>query len=142
MSIRVLCLSGLVAAFVATSALPAEYGDHRPSSTAEQFQPRRHAHRLSFQLKLMWRREEHARLHALPREQRRGWLRAAWSRMSEQQKQAKIAELQAKWDALPPNVRQTLLEKKRQKREARRMHMNNPRGAQGQMEQPTGGTQH
>lgn len=142
MSIRLLCLSGALAAFAATSALPADYGTHPPSSAAGQYLPRRHADRLPFQLKLMWRREEHAKLKAMPREQRRGWLRAAWSHMSEKQKQAKYAELQAKWNALPANVRQALLEKKRQKREARRMHMQNPRGAAGEMNHTAGQTPH
>jgi hypothetical protein len=109
----------------------------------EQSMPRRHADRLPFELKLMWRREEHAKLHAMPREQRRGWLRTAWSQMSEPQKQAKMAELQARWNALPPNVQQTLLEKKRQKREARRMQMQRGgQGKQGQMEQPAERMQH
>src|SRR4051794_40381673 len=112
MSIRTLCLSGLVAAFAATSALSADYGDSRPSTAAGHYVPRRHADRLPFQLKIMWRREEHAKMRAMPREERHGWIRAAWSRMSEEQKQVKYAELQAKWDALPANVRQTLLEKK------------------------------
>ncbi|HEY1962050.1 MAG TPA: hypothetical protein VGG69_06515 [Rhizomicrobium sp.] len=141
MSIRILCLSGVVAALAATSALPADYGDHRPvGAAAERLQPRRHADRLPYQLKVMWRREEHGRLHGLPREQRHGWLRAEWSHMSEAQKQAKIADLQAKWDALPANVRETLLQKKRQRREARRMNAGSGRGPRGHMEQPVGPT--
>jgi hypothetical protein len=57
--------------------------------------------------------------------------------MSEPQKQAKIAELQAKWNALPANVRQALLEKKREKREARRMKRGGNYHKQGQGEQPS-----
>jgi hypothetical protein len=141
MSIRVVCLSGLIAAFAATSALAAEYGDQRPPAAAAQYQPLAHANHLPFQLKMMWRREERAHLHAMPRVQRRGWIRAEWSRMSDQQKQAKLAELKSKWDALPANVREMLLRKQQEKREARRMNMRNSRGMQRKVEQPAAGTQ-
>ena len=135
MSIRMLCLSGVVAALVAGPALPADYGAQAPSNTVERFQPRRHAGHLPMELKIIWRQEERTHLRSLPREQRRGWLRAEWSRMSAPQKQAKIAELQAKWNALPENVRQTLLERKREKREARRMNNAANHGGNCQMEQ-------
>jgi hypothetical protein len=137
MSIRMLCLSGAMAVLVAGSALSADYGDQRPSSTVERVRPRHHGGRLPSELKIIWRQEERTQLRSLPREQRHGWLRAQWSRMSEPQKQAKIAELQAKWNALPANVRQALLEKKREKREARRMKRGGNYHKQGQGEQPS-----
>jgi acyl-CoA thioesterase len=77
--------------------------------------------RLPKELKMMWRQEERPHLKALPKDQRRGWIRARWGAMTEEQKQQKIAELQLKWNALPANVRQNLLEKKRQKHDAKRM---------------------
>ena len=143
MSIRVLCLSGLIAAFAAGSALSADYNGQRPSPPVAQHVWHRQTDRLPFELKVLWRQEERSKLMAMPREQRRGWLRAEWSRMSERQKQAKTAELQAKWDALPPNVRQTVLEKKRQKQQARRMRMmQNARGTGGDMGRSAGQTPH
>jgi mRNA-degrading endonuclease RelE of RelBE toxin-antitoxin system len=76
---------------------------------------------LTRELKIMWHKEARAELKAMPKEQRKGWLRRKWGTMSEPQRQAKVAELQAKWNALPANVRQALLERKMQKREAHRM---------------------
>ena len=84
MSIRVVCLSGLLALFAMAPALPAPYADTRPPPTSAQYLPHRHINHLNYQLKMMWRREERAHLHAMPRVQRRGWIRAEWSRMSDQ----------------------------------------------------------
>jgi molybdopterin-biosynthesis enzyme MoeA-like protein len=121
MFVRALCVSGLVAALVATSAIGSNYSANPPPASVERAQ---HGHRmvgLPKELKIMWRKEEHTRLKAMPKEERRGWLRRQWQAMSESQQHRKVAELQAKWNALPQNVRQALLEKKREKREARRM---------------------
>jgi hypothetical protein len=129
MSIRALCLSGFVAAFAATSALPADYNNNRPPPRTEQqqqFHPHHAGLRLPRPLKVMWRREERAHVRTLPAGQRRGWMRKRWAEMSDQQKRAKIVELQAKWNALPENVRQMLVERKRERR-TQRTTMASPR---------------
>lgn len=77
--------------------------------------------RLPPELKIIWRREEHARLKSLPKEQRHGWLRSQWAAMTPQQRNKKLAELQAHWNALPANVRQTVLERQTERRQERRM---------------------
>ena len=111
----------MLAILMATSA--AAYTSDAPSTSyAAVAREGRHAEfRLPKELKMLWRREEHAQLKAMPKDQRRGWLKSRWASMSDQQKHAKVAELQKKWDSLPDSVRQRLLERKREKREARRM---------------------
>jgi mRNA-degrading endonuclease RelE of RelBE toxin-antitoxin system len=76
---------------------------------------------LTRELKIMWHKEARPELKTLPKEQRKGWLHRKWDAMSEPERKAKVAELQAKWNALPANVRQALLERKKQKRQAHRM---------------------
>ena len=122
MSTRILAVSGAFAILMATSAIA--YTSAAPAA-AQSSVLRDHRHagaRLPKELKMLWRREEHGRLKAMPKEQRKGWLKARWASMSDQQKSAKFAELRKKWDALPQSVRQRMLERKREKREARRMH--------------------
>jgi molybdopterin-biosynthesis enzyme MoeA-like protein len=134
MFVRALCVSGLFAALVATSAAGADYSAGRAPAAIETAQ---HGHRMAGlprELKIMWHKEEHTRLKAMPKEERRGWLRRQWQTMTETQRHRKIAELQAKWNALPENVRQALLEKKREKREARRM--GRTEGAKGEEASP------
>jgi hypothetical protein len=116
-----LLLSSLVLTFAATAALPSDYQAYPPSHSNAVYAQHRHGIRLPKELKIVWRQEERPAMKALPKEQRRGWLRARWESMSDQQRQTKIAELEAKWNAIPANVRQSLLEKKRQKHEAKRM---------------------
>jgi hypothetical protein len=122
MSTRIFAISGALAILMATSAIA--YTSAGPATTQSSLlrDHRRAGARLPKELKMLWRREEHARLKAMPKEQRKGWLKARWASMSDQQKNAKFAELQKKWDSLPESVRQRMLERKREKREARRMH--------------------
>ena len=76
---------------------------------------------LAPELKLLWRREEKPRLKALPKQERHGWLRAHWAAMSDKERTAKTAELEAKWKSLPATVQTAMLEKIRDRREARHM---------------------
>lgn len=135
MFVRALCVSALFAALAATSATAGgDYSAGRPPASIERAQ---HGHRMAGlprELKIMWRKEEHTRLKAMPKEERKGWLRRQWQTMSDSQRHRKIAELQAKWNALPQNVRQALLEKKREKREAWRM--GRTEGAKGEEASP------
>jgi hypothetical protein len=109
---------------VATGALATDYSapqPGRPSVESGVYQRHHNGMRLPKELKMMWRQEERAHIKALPKDQRHGWLRAKWVAMTGEQRQIKMAELQAKWNALPANVRESLLEKKRQKHEAKLM---------------------
>jgi hypothetical protein len=120
MLIRTLCLSGVVACVAATAALPSPYGENSSRSTAQILH--RHAKlRLPRELKMVWRQEEHAHLKAMPKAERHGWLKRRWAAMSISDREHKIAELQAKWNRLPSSVRQAMLQRKEQHREARRM---------------------
>jgi hypothetical protein len=129
MSTRILGISTILAVLLATSAIANAYGTTSPSYSTATREHRQAGSHLPKELKMMWRNEEHARLKAMPKAQRKGWLKAKWASMSDQQRQIKIAELQKKWDSLPESVRQRLLERKREKREARRMH--HERGGMG-----------
>ena len=120
MLIRTLCLSGVVACVAATAALSNPYGENSSRPTAQMLD--RHAKlRLPRELKMVWRQEEHGRLKAMPKTERHGWLKRRWAAMSINDKEHKIAELQAKWDCLPFSVRQAMMQRKEQHREARRM---------------------
>lgn len=124
MLLRTFCCSGVVIGLVATSAVAMDYStpqSGRPSVESGIYQRHRNGMRLPKELKMMWRQQERAHIKALPKDQRRGWLKAKWVAMTDQQKQTKIAELQAKWNALPTSVRENLLERKRQKHEAKLM---------------------
>ena len=92
-----------------------------PASSAFALHRGHHGLRLPKELKMIWKREEHAQMKALPKAQRHGWLKQKWAGMTDQQRQVKIADLQAKWNALPATARQNLLERMRQKQEAHRM---------------------
>lgn len=120
MSLRTLCLPALAFALLATSAVSAEYRQPAPTVASDYHRHHQKGLRLPHELKLVWRQDERAHKKALPKEQRHGWLKAKWAAMSDSQKQVKIAELQAKWNALPASVREKLLERKRQKKEAHR----------------------
>jgi hypothetical protein len=50
--------------------------------------------------------------------------------MNEGQRAAKVAELEARWKALPSAVREAMLEKIRERREARRMRHQEPRNGE------------
>jgi hypothetical protein len=124
MSFRTLCFSGVAIALVTTGALATDYAaphPGRPTVTGDVYQRHHNGLRLAKELKMIWRQEERPRIKALPKDQRRGWLKAKWLAMTDQQKQAKTAELQAKWNRLPASVRENLMDKKRQKREAKLM---------------------
>ena len=129
MLIRALCFSGLVAVLATTAALSNDYGPN-PSSYSTQMNGR-HAGRmrLPMELKIVWHHEEHARLKGMPKEQRHGWLKRQWLAMTPAQRSRKISELQAKWNALPKDVRQVMLEKKRQKHEQRQAQRAENQGA-------------
>ncbi|HEX3879673.1 MAG TPA: hypothetical protein VHW24_21970 [Bryobacteraceae bacterium] len=128
MSFRALCFSGVAIALATTGALATDNAGSRPGHPAVESGAYRHHHglRLAKELKMMWRQEERAHMKALPKDQRRGWLKAKWLAMTDQQKQAKTVELQAKWNRLPASVRENLLDKKRQKREAKLMQRSEP----------------
>ena len=138
MSSRILGLSGVLALLLSASAVAGTYGAAGPSYSTATRDHRKGELRLPKQLKMMWKKEEHSRLKSMSKDQRRGWLKAQWARMSDQQKHVKMAELQKKWDSLPESVRQAMLEKKQQKREARRMQREqggtSSRGTSGQMQ--------
>jgi hypothetical protein len=122
MSFRTLCFSGVAIALATTGALAADYAAPQPRHADSGVYQRHHnGLRLPKELKMMWRQEERPHMKALPKDQRRGWLKAKWLAMTDQQKQAKTAELQAKWNRLPASVRENLMDKKRQKREAKLM---------------------
>ena len=123
MSFRALCFSGVAIALATTGALATDNAASRPGHPTVESGVYRHHHglRLAKELKMMWRQEERTHMKALPKDQRRGWLKAKWLAMTDRQKQAKTAELQAKWNRLPASVRENLLDKKRQKREAKLM---------------------
>jgi len=76
---------------------------------------------LAPELKLLWRHEEKPRLKALPKQARHGWFRAHWAAMNDKERKAKAAELEAKWKGLPSTVQTAMLEKIRDRREARHM---------------------
>lgn len=139
MLFRALCYSGIVFGVAATGALGANSSAAQssyPSIESSVYQRHHNALRLPKELKMMWRQEERPHLKAMPKDQRRGWLRAKWLGMTNQQKQVKLAELQSKWNALPVAVRKNLLERKRQKREAKLMQRS------GQASRPTQDSQH
>lgn len=122
MSSRIFGISSVLVVLLATCAVANTYGTTPPSYPTAARDHRQTGPYLPKELKLMWRNEEHARLKAMPKAERKGWLKAQWVSMSDQQRQIKMAELRKKWDSLPDSVRQRLLERKREKREARRMH--------------------
>jgi hypothetical protein len=129
MLLRTLCFSGLALALAATGVVAADYtpsGNGSPSIESGVYRDHHKGLHLAKELKMMWRQQERAHMKALPKEQRHGWLKAKWLAMTDQQKHAKIAELEAKWNALPASVRQNLLERKRQRREARLMERSGP----------------
>jgi hypothetical protein len=138
MSSRILGFSGVFAILLTTCALAGSYATPASSYSAAARQHRQAGSRLPKELKMVWKKEEHARLKAMPKDQRKGWLKGQWARMSDQQKRVKMAELQKKWDSLPQSVRQAMLERQQQKREARRMQRDqggaSSRGASGQMQ--------
>jgi hypothetical protein len=132
MLFRTLCCSGIVFAVAVTGALSSDYSAAQPGRSSIEsgvYRHHRNGLRLPKELKMMWRQEERPHLKAMPKNQRRGWLRAKWLGMTDQQKQVKLAELQSKWNALPASVRDNLLERKRQKREAKLMQRSG-RGSQ------------
>jgi hypothetical protein len=121
--IRTVLASGAMVALLGTAAVAA-------SSSPPPPQARSHSHEfknsgLTRELKIMWHKEMRPELKAMPKEERKGWLRRKWDAMTAPQRRAKIAELQAKWNALPANVRQTLVERKMQKKEARQLRSGN-----------------
>jgi len=122
MSSRMLGLSTVFAVLLASSAVADTYGADASSYPTATRGHRQAGSHLPKELKIMWRNEEHARLKAMPKAQRRGWLKAQWASMSDQQRRIKMAELQKKWDSQPESVRQRLVEQKRERREARRMN--------------------
>ncbi len=125
--IRTLCFSGIVAtALATTAALPSPYDQNSSVPSAHAVQRPAGKLRLPRELKIVWHKEEHAHLKAMPKEQRRGWLKRRWAAMSMSDKEHKIAELQAKWNRLPADVRQAMLQRKEQRREARRMQKAEP----------------
>jgi hypothetical protein len=139
MLFRTLCYSVTVIALAATGSLATDYSPPQsghPSVESGVYQHHHNGIRLPKELKMMWRQEERPHLKSLPKEQRRGWLKTKWVAMTEQQKEAKISELQAKWNALPANVRDNLLEKKRQKREAKMMQRSGQNNQPMQPRQP------
>lgn len=120
--IRLLCLSGVVAmALATTTALPSPYAQNSSVPATHAVQRPVAKLRLPRELKIVWHKEERAHLKAMPKEQRRGWLKRRWAAMSMSDKEHKIAELRAKWNRLPADVRQAMLQRKEQRREARRM---------------------
>jgi hypothetical protein len=122
MSSRIFGVSTVFAVLLASSAIAGTYGTAASSYPTATRGHRQASSHLPKELKIMWRNEEHARLKAMPKEKRRGWLKAQWASMSDQQRQIKMAELQKKWDSQPESVRQRLLERKRERREARKMN--------------------
>jgi hypothetical protein len=122
MSSRILGISTVFAVLLASSAIANTYGTAASSYPAGTREHRQAGSRLPKELKMIWKNEEHARLKAMPKAQRRGWLKAQWASMSDQQRKIKMAELQKKWDSLPENVRQRLLERKHERREAHKMN--------------------
>jgi hypothetical protein len=122
MSSRILGISTVFAVLLASSGIASSYDTATSSYRTAAREHRQLGSRLPKELKMMWRNEEHARLKAMPKEQRRGWLKAQWASMSDQQRRIKMAQLQKKWDSLPENVRQRLLERKQERREARKMN--------------------
>ncbi|MBV8800042.1 MAG: hypothetical protein JO208_09560 [Alphaproteobacteria bacterium] len=122
MKMKTLYTSALVLAIAASPALSFEKAAYSAdSSVAVGHHRHLHGVRLPRELRIMWHREERAKLKELPKEQRHGWLRAKWRAMSDAERHKKIAELEVKWKALPVKVREALLEKKRQKHEARQL---------------------
>jgi hypothetical protein len=121
MLIRTLCVSTVVATLMATATLPSAYGASPSSSVTRMSDRQTGKFRLPRELKIMWRREEHSQLKAMPKEQRHGWLKRQWAAMSNGQREQKLAELRSKWNSLPADVRQAMLQKKEQRRQARRM---------------------
>lgn len=121
MLMRTLCISGVVACFAATAALSSPYGQPASTQTVQMAHRQTGKFRLPRELKVVWRQEERARLRAMPKDQRHGWLKRQWAAMSIGEKEHKVAELRAKWNRLPADVRQAMLQKKEQRREARRM---------------------
>ena len=121
MSSRGLAVSGVLAILMASSAISDAYSATAPSHPKAAREDRHAGFRLPRELKIIWKKEEHARLKAMPKDQRKGWLKTQWASMSDQQRHVKLAELQKKWDSLPQSVRQRLLERKQEKHEAHRM---------------------
>jgi len=122
MLIRTLLLSTIVATLTATAALPSTYSANPPAQTGSHVSDRQIGKlRLPRELKIMWHREAHSQLKGMPKDQRHGWIKRQWASMSVSQRERKVAELRAKWNALPADVRQAMLQKKEQRREARRM---------------------
>jgi hypothetical protein len=122
MSSRIFGVSTVFAVLLASSAIAGTYGTAASSYPTATRGHRQASSHLPKELKMMWRHEEHARLKAMPKAQRKGWLKAQWASMSDQQRQVKMAELQKKWDSQPESVRQRLLERKQERREARKMN--------------------
>lgn len=121
MSLRRVAVVSVTMALLGMTPTWAAAASQPPAAGVSGHQTGVRGHRLSPELKMMWRKEVRSQLKALPREQRRGWFRTQWASMTDAQREAKVAELQAKWDALPSDVRQTLLERKRQRHERRWM---------------------
>lgn len=119
MSVRVITGWVIAAALTVSPAVAATYGMPTRSSAASMHQSRHNTLRLPKELKIVWRQEEHARLKAMPKEQRHGWLKRRWEAMNDHEKRVKMAELEAKWRALPADAREKILQKKQQRREAR-----------------------
>lgn len=116
----------LAAFILLVSAAPSLAGQYTPQAGAADNLPgHRHGHGqrigLAPELKLLWRREEKPQLKALSKQERHGWLRSHWAAMSDKEKKAKTAELEAKWKSLPSTVQTAMLEKIRDRREARHM---------------------
>lgn len=125
------------ASLLLLTAVPAVAGDYG-AAPASQITTEGHRHRhgtriaLAPELKMLWRREEKPKIKALPKEERHGWLRAQWAAMSDGQRRAKAAELEGKWKALPSTVREAMLERIQDRREARRnRHHDRRRGERG-----------
>jgi hypothetical protein len=118
---RSLCISALVLGLAGTSALSSEYQANPPSTSKAMYSRHQHGTRLPRELKMVWRQEQRSKLKALPKEQRHGWLKAQWRAMTDKQREVKIAELETKWNALPANVRQSLMERKQQRHQARQL---------------------
>ena len=129
MLIRALFFSGLMATLASTATLANDYTQNAPAYSARM--NGRHAGRMHLpkELKIVWRHEEHSRLKAMSKEQRHGWLKREWAAMTPAARNHKIAELQAKWNAIPKDVQQAMLEKKRQKREQRQVQRTAQQGS-------------
>ena len=125
---RSLCISALLLGLTGTVALSSDYQPNPPSAAKTTYSRHQHGMRLPRELKMVWRQEERPKLKALPKEQRHGWLKAQWRSMSDKQREVKIAELQTKWDALPANVRQSLMERKQQRHQARQLRKGDKHG--------------